>query len=192
MAKLDRLSYTGPAELLAEKFHMDIDLLRALNPGAQFESAGEKIWVANVAGKKLDGQVKRIEIDKKRKILRGYAAEGALLVVYPASIGSAETPSPSGTMTVKGIARNPKYEYRPHVNFEQQGNDEPLVLPPGPNGPVGSVWIDLTKDTYGIHGTPDPETVGKAASHGCVRLTNWDAEELARLVKYGTSVEFIE
>jgi len=95
-------------------------------------------------------------------------------------------------MTVKGVARNPQYSYRPDKNFQQNDNDEPLTLPPGPNGPVGSVWIDLTKETYGIHGTAEPELVGKASSHGCVRLTNWDAEELSRLVKVGTPVSFLD
>jgi lipoprotein-anchoring transpeptidase ErfK/SrfK len=87
---------------------------------------------------------------------------------------------------------NPKYSYRPDKNFQQQGNLGPLTLPPGPNGPVGSIWIDLTKETYGIHGTADPQLVGKTLSHGCVRLTNWDAEELGRLVKFGTKVSFLE
>lgn len=94
-------------------------------------------------------------------------------------------------MTVKGVAKNPKYSYRPEKNFQQKDNDEPLTLPPGPNGPVGSIWINLTKETYGIHGTATPELVGKTSSHGCVRLTNWDAEELSRLVKFGIPVTFL-
>jgi lipoprotein-anchoring transpeptidase ErfK/SrfK len=94
-------------------------------------------------------------------------------------------------MEVKGIAENPKYAYRPDKNFQQDDNTEPLDLPPGPNSPVGSVWIDLTKETYGIHGTAEPESIGKAVSHGCVRLTNWDAEELAGLVRPGTKVSFV-
>ena len=98
---------------------------------------------------------------------------------------------PSGKMSVKGVAKNPKYSYRPDKNF-QQSDDEPLTLPPGPNGPVGSIWIDLTKETYGIHGTAEPALVGKTSSHGCVRLTNWDAEELGSIVKFGTKVSFLE
>ena len=192
MAEMENLAYSGVAELLAEKFHMSIDLVRALNPGAPLKSAGEEVVVANVAGRAPKGRVSNIEVDKSKGLLRGYAADGALLVVYPATIGSDDNPSPVGTMTVQSIAENPNYSYLPEENFRQPGNDEPLILPPGPNGPVGSTWIDLTQKTYGIHGTPSPELVGKAASHGCVRLTNWDAEELARLVEPGTSVTFVE
>jgi lipoprotein-anchoring transpeptidase ErfK/SrfK len=192
MAELDSLSYTSVEELLGEKFHLDIALLKALNPGARLGHPGEKIVVPNVTHVAPKGEVRRIEIDKEQGVLRGYGADGKLLVVYPASIGSEENPSPTGNMTVKGVARNPKYSYRPDKNFQQQGNEEPLTLPPGPNGPVGSIWIDLTKESYGIHGTADPELVGKSLSHGCVRLTNWDAEELGSLVKFGTEVSFLE
>jgi lipoprotein-anchoring transpeptidase ErfK/SrfK len=192
MAVLDSLSYTSVEELLGEKFHLDIALLKALNPGARLDHPGEKILVPNVVNVGPKGEVTNIEIDKARSVLRGYGRDGKLLVVYPASIGSEENPSPRGKMTVKGVARNPKYSYRPDKNFQQQGNLEPLTLPPGPNGPVGSIWIDLTKETYGVHGTANPELVGKTLSHGCVRLTNWDAEELGRLVKFGTKVSFLE
>jgi lipoprotein-anchoring transpeptidase ErfK/SrfK len=192
MAELGNLPYTSIEELLGEKFHIDIELLKALNPGARLDHRGEKIIVPNVADVAPKGEVMSIEIDKAQGVLRGYGVEGKLLVVYPASIGSDDNPSPTGKMTVKGVARNPKYSYRPDKNFQQEGNEEPLTLPPGPNGPVGSIWIDLTKETYGIHGTADPELVGKTPSHGCVRLTNWDAEELGRLVKFGTKVSFLE
>lgn len=84
----------------------------------------------------------------------------------------------------------PTYTYRPDVNFQQGKNDTVLTIPPGPNGPVGSVWIDLSEPTYGIHGTPDPALIDKVNSHGCVRLTNWSAEELAKIVQSGTVVEF--
>jgi lipoprotein-anchoring transpeptidase ErfK/SrfK len=192
MADMDSLPYTSTAELLAEKFHIDIELLRMLNPDAPLERPGEQITVPNVADVALEGEVERIEIDKSKGVLRGYGPDGAVLVVYPASIGSDVNPSPTGKMSVKGVARNPKYSYRPDKNFKQQGNDDPLTLPPGPNGPVGSIWIDLTKETYGIHGTADPEIIGKTSSHGCVRLTNWDAQQLGRLVKPGTKVFFVE
>jgi lipoprotein-anchoring transpeptidase ErfK/SrfK len=191
MAEMDRLPYTSVEELLGEKFHIDVELLRQLNPGGRLDHPGEKIIVPNVTDVPAKGEVTRIEIDKSQGVLRGYGKDGQVLVVYPASIGSEENPSPTGTMTVKGVARNPKYSYRPDKNFQQKGNEEPLTLPSGPNGPVGSIWIDLTKETYGIHGTADPELVGKSLSHGCVRLTNWDAEELGRLVKFGTKVTFL-
>jgi len=192
LAVLDSLSYTSVEERLGEKFHLDIALLKALNPGARLDDPGEKIVVPNVVNVSPKGEVTNIEIDKAQSVLRGYGRDGKLLVVYPASIGSEDNPSPRGKMTVKGVARNPKYSYRPDKNFQQQGNLGPLTLPPGPNGPVGSIWIDLTKETYGIHGTANPELVGKTLSHGCVRLTNWDAEELGRLVKFGAKVSFLE
>jgi lipoprotein-anchoring transpeptidase ErfK/SrfK len=190
MAAMDRLSYTGAEELLAEKFHMSEELLKALNSGTALEP-GAKIIVPDVTGAEPEGKVARIEVDKGKGVLRGYDSEGRLLLAYPATIGSDDNPSPAGKMKVKGVARNPKYEYRPDKNFEQAGNDEPLTLPPGPNGPVGSIWIELSEDTYGIHGTDEPALVGKTSSHGCVRLTNWDAEELGSLVKFGMPVEFV-
>ena len=191
MADMDRLSYTSVEEMLSEKFHVDIELLKELNPHAQFDRPGEKILVPNVDDVGLATKIESIKIDKGQGVLRGYDGAGNLVVVYPATIGSNDNPSPSGTMTVKGVARNPKYEYRPAKNFQQGGNVEPLTLPSGPNGPVGSIWIELSRDTYGIHGTAEPRLVGKSVSHGCVRLTNWDAQELGRLVKYGTKVSFV-
>jgi lipoprotein-anchoring transpeptidase ErfK/SrfK len=190
MAQMKRLSYTSPVEELSEKFHIHPDLLKALNPDAQL-TPGSQIIVPNVMENTPTERVMSIEVDKRQSTVRGYAADGTLIVSYPATIGSRDNPSPEGTMEVKGIAENPKYSYRPDKNFQQGDNTEPLELPPGPNSPVGSVWIDLTKETYGIHGTPDPESIGKTASHGCVRLTNWNAEELAKLVKPGTKVSFV-
>lgn len=191
MAKMEELSYTSPIELLSEKFHVHPDLLSALNPNARL-AVGDQIFVPNVIGSAPREKVARIEIDKKQNVVRGYTAAGTLVVSYPASIGSIQNPSPEGTMEVKSIAENPTYAYHPGKNFQQGDNSQPLDLPPGPNSPVGSVWIDLSKETYGIHGTSKPELVGKADSHGCVRLTNWDAEELARLVSPGTLVSFID
>ncbi len=190
MAQMKRLSYTSPIELLSEKFHVHPDLLKALNPDARL-TEGSQIIVPNVLENAPKEKVARIEVDKKLSTVRGYAAGGKLVVSYPAAIGSRDTPSPEGTMEVKGIAEDPRYSYRPEKNFQQGNNTEPLELPAGPNNPVGSVWIDLTKETYGIHGTPDPENIGKMASHGCVRLTNWDAEELVKLVKPGVAVSFV-
>lgn len=121
-----------------------------------------------------------------------FAEDGSLLAVYPATIGSEDTPSPSGTHKVKGVSRMPVYTYNPKVNFQQGNNKKVLELPGGPNGPVGTVWIDLTEPTYGIHGTPEPELIGKVGSHGCVRLANWDVEELAGMVKPGVVVDFLD
>ena len=191
MARLDRLSYTSPAELLAEKFHMHIKLLRALNPGAHFDQKGEQIIVANVKGA-MPKSIARLDVDIGKSVVRGFAQDESLVVAYPATVGSDENPSPSGRMKVKALVKNPKYFYRPKKNFQQGDNDQPLDIPPGPNGPVGSIWIDLSKEGYGIHGTAEPELIGKTSSHGCVRLTNWDAEELSELVHRGMPVTFVE
>ena len=134
----------------------------------------------------------KILADKGRKQVLAYDANGILIAAYPASIGSADTPSPSGTVTVERIALNPGYTYNPKINFQQGTNNKVLTLQPGPNGPVGTVWIALSKPTYGIHGTPEPSKIGRTQSHGCIRLTNWDATELAKMVKPGVTVEFID
>ena len=139
----------------------------------------------------MSGEVARIEADKSLRQLRAYDADGRLIVAYPATIGSAENPSPSGVHLVEGVAPMPDYTYNPKINFQQGDNTEVLRIPPGPNGPVGSMWIDLSEPTFGIHGTPEPSLIDKTGSHGCVRLTNWDVTELSKMVKPGIEVAFI-
>jgi len=190
-AQLDRLSYTSTVEMLAERFHMDENYLKALNPGVDFTLPGVQIKVVGI-GEEKTGTVTRIIADKTRKQVRAYDATGTLVSAYPATIGSSDTPSPSGEVTVERVARNPGYTYNPKINFKQGENDQILQVPPGPNGPVGTIWIALSKPTYGIHGTPEPSKIGKTASHGCVRLTNWDAAELAGMVAPGVSVSFVD
>jgi lipoprotein-anchoring transpeptidase ErfK/SrfK len=188
MAKLKFLGYTRVTEELGERFHMDEDLLKALNPQAKFV-AGEQIAVA-AYGPNKEGKVARIEANKGDRQLRAYDADGKLLVAYPATIGSEDNPSPTGTHLVDAVVQMPNYTYNPDVNFKQGDNSQKLIIPPGPNGPVGSVWIDLTEPTFGIHGTPEPSKIDKTNSHGCVRLTNWDAEELSKMVSKGVPVQF--
>ncbi|MDE1158252.1 MAG: L,D-transpeptidase [Neorhizobium sp.] len=190
-AALPAMSYTSVTEKLAEQFHMDEGYLKALNPNVDFTLPGSTIKVVN-PGPPKTGQVTRIVADKARKQVFAYGADGKLVSAYPATIGSSDTPSPTGTHTVQRIALNPGYTYNPKINFKQGANDQILQIPPGPNGPVGTVWIALSKPTYGIHGTPEPSKIGKTNSHGCVRLTNWDATELAKMVRPGTVVEFVE
>ena len=190
-AALPSLGFTSPQEMLGERFHMDVELLQALNPGVDFREAGTTIIVAAVEGQPVTGKISRIEADKARRQVRAYDAQNRLIVAYPATIGSLQTPSPSGTHTVNALAPNPVYYYNP-ANFVQGDNLEKLELPPGPNNPVGTMWIDLSEPGYGIHGTPEPSRIDKTNSNGCVRLTNWDAEELATLVEPGVIVSFIE
>lgn len=190
-ALLPSLAFTSTTEMLAERFHMDEAFLKEMNPGADFSLAGTVIKVVN-PGEPKSGEVARIIADKGRKQVFAYDGAGNLIAAYPASIGSTDTPSPSGTVTVERVAFNPGYTYNPKINFQQGANDKILNIPPGPNGPVGTVWMALSKPTYGIHGTPEPSKIGRTQSHGCIRLTNWDATELAKMVKPGVTVEFVD
>lgn len=190
-AKMDLSGYTSPQEMFAERFHMDEDLLAALNPDVDFSSEGTQIVVADPGDDRQQAELARIEVDRARGSLRAYDANGNEVLFYPATIGSLDNQSPSGTHTVQAVAPDPVYYYRPDVNFQQGDNDKPLEIPPGPNNPVGSTWIDLSEPTYGIHGTPEPAKIDKTFSHGCVRLTNWDVAELSRLVKKGLTVQFV-
>ncbi|MDF2994590.1 MAG: hypothetical protein K0R27_227 [Xanthobacteraceae bacterium] len=191
-AAMRRLAYTSAEEMFAERFHMSDGLLRALNPRAKYRKAGERILVVSVERAPPQAAVERIDAVKSTGMVVVYGPGDTILASYPATIGSSETPSPEGEYSVKRIARNPTYHYDPEKNFQQGRNKRKLVLPPGPNNPVGTVWIALSKPTFGIHGTPEPSQVSKTSSHGCVRLTNWDADELADLVKPGVPVRFVE
>lgn len=190
-ALMPAMAHTSVAERLGERFHMDEKFIEFLNPGvALVPGATIQVMAPNPH---LRGQVTRIIIDKDNRRVAGYNARGQMVVDYPATIGSSVTPSPQGSHNVRTVAINPNYTYNPDVNFRQEGNDSPLVIPPGPNGPVGTVWIGLTKPTYGIHGTPTPSQLFANQSMGCVRLTNWDAEELAGMVSIGgTEVQFLD
>jgi lipoprotein-anchoring transpeptidase ErfK/SrfK len=211
MSELQGLSYKTPQEQLAEKFHMSQDLLRRLNPNARFDHAGEQIVVANVEPMALhdsrdtvqavpprkqnrrDASVGTIVVEKASRDVRAYAKDGKLLGFYPATIGSNEKPAPSGKFEVRSVAYNPDYHYN-NSKFAWKGvkAKEPLTIKPGPNNPVGLVWIDLTAPSYGIHGTPEPDKIGKSESHGCFRLTNGDVLDLAGMVHKGTAVKFVD
>lgn len=190
-AKMTSQGYTSIQERLAERFHMDDRFLAKLNPGSHF-TPGTTI-TAIVPAKPIRGRVARIIVDKTSRRVAAYDDRGRMLADYPATVGSDQTPSPQGTHTVDAVAMNPTYTYNPSRNFKQGDNDRVLVIPAGPNGPVGDVWIDLSKPTYGIHGTATPSRLFVNQSNGCVRLTNWDAKELAGMVQTGrTIVEFLE
>ena len=189
-AELKTLNFTNPRELLAEKFHVDPALLSALNPKASFDAAGTKIMVPNVAKKPSQAKVAKVVVDKSARTVRALDGDGKLISFYPASVGSEERPAPNGTLPIRSVAENPTYTYRPKLNFKGVKATKPFTIAPGPNNPVGNTWIDLG-DGYGIHGTPEPQNIGKTESHGCVRLTNWDAEALGKMVRKGIKVEFI-
>ena len=191
MAKLPALDYPGPRDELAERFHMSQALLATLNPGADFARPGRRIVVTDVPQKSRHTRVAKVVIDKSARTLTAFDADGNLVAFYPASIGSVEKPAPSGVFKVKGVAHNPTYHYDPRFAFKGVKAQHKFTIRPGPKNPVGIVWIDLSAPSYGIHGTPSPEKIGKTESHGCIRLTNWDAFDLAGMVHRGTVVDFV-
>ncbi|MCK1721828.1 L,D-transpeptidase family protein [Bradyrhizobium sp. 141] len=192
MKDIPKLGFTSPREGLAEKFHMGEELLAALNPGRHFDRAGDTIVVVDTAsGGAAPAKADRVEIDKSRQTVKLFDKSNALIGFYPATVGSEEKPSPSGTLKVTEISRNPHYRYNPDYRFKDVRSRKPFTIQPGPNNPVGTVWINLSAEGYGIHGTPSPKKISKAESHGCVRLTNWDAERVAASVAKGTPVAFV-
>ena len=187
-AKLSALLYQTPLEKLGEKFHSSPGLLRRMNPGASFDRVGEKILALNVerAPRARAASVRVSESDNSVSVLD---AEGRVFARYPASVGSEHDPLPEGEFKINGVARNPVFRYNPDLFWDADPSDSKVTLPAGPNNPVGVVWIDLSKPHYGIHGTAEPSLVGKTQSHGCIRLTNWDALELSQIVRPGTPAE---
>jgi len=187
-AKLPTLGYATPAEGLGEKFHASPALLEKLNPGKDLGRAGEQIVVPNVVGTPALSPAARVVVSKEGHTLQLQDAAGTVLAQYPVSSGSEHDPLPIGNWKVEGVHRNPTYHYNPKLFWDAKPGDKKTTVAAGPNNPVGVVWIDLSKPHYGIHGTPVPASVGKSESHGCIRLTNWSASEVAGLVQAGTEV----
>ncbi|SPF41911.1 Exported protein [Candidatus Sulfotelmatobacter kueseliae] len=208
-SKLPGLYYTSVLEELGEKFHSAPVLLQRLNPGARF-TAGEHIRVPNVLGAAQEaatatravgvdrkpgpaeaGMVK-VVVSKKTSILTVFDRKGEVIFHAPVTSGSEHDPLPLGSWVVTLVQRNPTYNYNPALLWDGDQANAKVKIAPGPNNPVGVVWIEINKAHYGIHGTPEPGRIGYSESHGCVRLTNWDATRLAGLVTEGTSVVFEE
>ena len=192
MKHIPKLAYTSPREGLAEKFHMSEELLVALNPHQHFNRAGDSIAVIDIGSDPNPEKADRIEVDKSQQTVKLFDKSNALIGFYPATVGSEDKPSPSGTLKVTEIDQNPTYHYNPKYHFKGVHSRKPFTIGPGPNNPVGVVWINLSGEGYGIHGTASPGKVSKAQSHGCVRLTNWDAERVAARVSKGTPVAFVD
>jgi len=192
MKSLKALGYTSPREALAEKFHMSEGLLVALNPGKKFDRAGEMVFVTNVLGRPAKLTIGRLEVDKSRQTVKAFGPSGELIAIFPATAGSEEKPTPAGTLKVVSADTNPNYRYNPDYKFKGVRSKKVFTIKPGPNNPVGSYWIGLSAEGYGIHGTPDPSKISKSESHGCIRLTNWDVDLLGKNIKKGTPVVFIE
>jgi lipoprotein-anchoring transpeptidase ErfK/SrfK len=184
-AKLPSLGYESSLQGLGEKFHASPELLKAVNPKSQFDKAGESIEVPNVAVAPPPAAAS-VVVSKSDSSVTALDAEGKVVAYYVATIGSEHDPLPIGEWKINGVAHNPVFHYDPRLFWNANPTDQKAAIKPGPRNPVGVVWIDLSKDHYGIHGTPAPGKVGHAESHGCIRLTNWDALELSHMVKPGT------
>ena len=186
-AKLPSLGFESIKEALGERFHVAPSLLETLNPGADFTRAGARTHVPHVADVAPSKAAKAV-IDKSDATLILFDADGEVIAQFPVSSGSEKDPLPIGEWKILGTAVDPTFHYNPELFWDADPSHAKATLPAGPNNPVGTRWIDLSKPHYGLHGTPLPATVGKAQSHGCVRLTNWDVERVAAAVSPSTPV----
>ena len=191
-AKLDCLCFESAAEVLSERFHATPQLLSQLNAGVDLSAvaAGTQLWVPDVRRPAKAGAVGRLVVYKRGGFLQGLDSTGRVLFHFPSTLGNQYDPSPTGNFRIERVARDPEFHYNPKLYAEVPDWKEDAMLAPGPNSPVGVVWLALNEPHYGIHGTAEPETIGYANSHGCIRLTNWDAAWLADHVKPGTQVVF--
>jgi lipoprotein-anchoring transpeptidase ErfK/SrfK len=210
-AKMQQLGYRNLLEKIAEKFHTTPATIIALNDPKQVLRAGTVLRLPNVlpASRSYEGvkpdiaqllsdfnvsgnqpKAKRVVVDKSDKLVRVFGEGDRLIAQFPATLGSDKDPLPLGNWKVNTIAYNPPFKYQPQLFWDVEDTEKEQMLPPGPNGPVGIVWIDLNREHIGIHGTNSPETIKRAESHGCVRLTNWDAARLTRMIGNGLPVVF--
>jgi lipoprotein-anchoring transpeptidase ErfK/SrfK len=210
-AKMERLGYRNLLEKVAEKFHTTPQTVIALNRGDMVLKAGTVLRLPNVLPTSRGYQdvkpdvaqllsdlnvsadqpkAERVVVDKSEKVVKVFGDGDRLIAQFPATMGSARDPLPLGNWKVNTIAYNPPFKYQPQLFWDVKDDEPEQMLPPGPNGPVGIVWIDLNKEHIGIHGTNSPETIKRAESHGCVRLTNWDAARLSRMIGNGMKVVF--
>lgn len=207
-AKLPKLGYRNVMEALAERFHTTPEAIVAMNSASTPVGAGKAIRVPNIPNPKAgDGgddprgwndtlqrlgvspeqpKADKIVVDKSEGVLKVFGADDKLIAQFPATMGSSKDPLPIGKWKIQGVSRNPDFHYNPKLFWDVSDSKSAQILKPGPNSPVGVAWIDLNKPHYGIHGTSEPHTIGRAESHGCIRLTNWDAARLAQMVKPGT------
>ena len=211
-AELQTIGYRSVMEKLGEMFHTTPAVIMALNSPTTMLTPGTKVvfpnalptsraydakyrpdWTATLNMLNVDAkqpQADHVVVDKSDGVLRVLDANDKLIAQFSATMGSSHDPLPLGTWTIKGSDYNPKFHFNPALFWDAKKGQQKEMLPPGPNGPVGVVWMDLSKEHYGIHGTPNPETIGRAESHGCIRLTNWDAARLSMMIKPGTKAVF--
>ena len=211
-AKMRSLGYANAIEAIAERFHTTPQTIVALNPpGTRLRAGGALVlpnilpasrayresispqWRARLSSFNLDADQPKADhlvVDKSEGALKVYDKAGALVAQFPVTTGSAHDPLPIGSWTIKGASYDPPFHYNPKLFWDVSDGKDKQLLPPGPNGPVGVIWIDLDKPHYGIHGTPHPETIGRAESHGCIRLSNWDAARLSMMIAPGVKARF--
>lgn len=211
-AELSSLGYKDVMEKLGEMFHTTPAVIVALNAPVTKLTPGAKVvfpnalpssraydpklkpdWIATLTMLNVDAkqpQADHIVVDKSDGVLRVLDAHDTLIAQFSATMGSSHDPLPLGTWKIYGSDYNPKFHFNPALFWDAKKGQTKEMLPPGPNGPVGVVWMDLSKEHYGIHGTPNPETIGRAESHGCIRLTNWDAARLSMMIKPGIKAVF--
>lgn len=187
MSKLDALPFASVEEKLAEQFHVTPGWLTDHNSGVQLV-AGATLTVPGLEGASELPKPARVVIDESDKSLLLQDAAGTVLAHFPVTTGSAQFPLPIGEWKINGVATKPVWHFDPRLIAGSAADAKATDIPPGPNNPVGMVWIDLSKEHYGIHGTPDPERIGKTASNGCIRMTNWSATALSKVVGPGMPV----
>ena len=214
-AELDFLGYRNMLEKLAERYHTTPATIVALNGPDKKIGLGQTLRLPNVVGgatdyanAKGDGafvmrvlnvdsnqpQGDYVVVDKSEGVLKVYAGDpeaesGKLVAAFPVTMGSSQYPLPIGTWKATTYAFLPPFNYQPDL-LQNAKTDKEVTLPPGPNGPVGVAWLDLTKEHYGIHGTNEPQTIGRAESSGCIRMTNWDVLRLSQMMKPGFTAIF--
>ena len=195
-AKLDCLCYQSLREELSERFHCTEDFLELLNPGVKINDlqAGAAVNVPNVRAPLTQDQpdIAKVVISIAGNSYNGFDASGNLIFHAPTTLGSTYDPSPDETVHVVEITQKPHFHYDPTLYHEVSNSEPDAHMNPGPNSPVGVVWMALSKPHYGMHGTAEPDSIGYASSHGCVRLTNWDAEEVSHRIRVGTPVSFVD
>jgi lipoprotein-anchoring transpeptidase ErfK/SrfK len=191
-AELDALPYSSVEEALGEKFHASPKLIKSLNPEADLSAAGTTITVPNVASADSLPTPAKVLVVKSLSALQLVDDSGKVLGQFPVTTGSAQFPLPIGEWTINGVGRNPVWHFDPKLIAGTKKSDRKAVIPAGPNNPVGTRWIDLSKEHYGIHGTPEPGKIGKSESNGCIRMTNWSVQALSKVVKPGMVALFEE
>jgi lipoprotein-anchoring transpeptidase ErfK/SrfK len=187
-AQLKWLGYGSPEEELGERFHINPDFLSTLNPGKTFRKSGERLMVPHVQRDEGLPMADTIIISRTNRAVTAFTAKGKIIAQFPATTGSAEDPLPLGEWVVAGIQYSPSFFYDPKLFWNPRAFEAKAIIAPGPNNPVGRIWIGLSKQHYGIHGTPAPDRIGQPELRGCIRIANWDVLELAGIVRRGTPV----